>query len=47
VPGPGGGEIFYWDDIPSRRLRPDAMSRDQALAKARDFARIEWNKLKG
>lgn len=30
---------FYYDDEPSRRLRPDAMTSEQALEKAREFAR--------
>lgn len=42
---PGGREFFYWDDIAGRRLRPDAMTRDQALQKAKAFARAERNKL--
>ncbi|WP_092233053.1 hypothetical protein [Bradyrhizobium sp. Gha] len=50
VPGTGSFEIrftdgrrsvyFYFDDLPSRRLRPEQMLRSQALGLARMFARI-------
>lgn len=36
---PGGNQFFYWDDDASRRLRPDALTRDQALERARALAR--------
>jgi hypothetical protein len=36
---PGGVEYFYYDDVKSRRLRPDDMTSEQALAKAVAFAR--------
>lgn len=36
---PGGKQYFYWDDVASRRLRPDAMTRAQALEQARALAR--------
>lgn len=36
---PGGNQFFYWDDDASRRLRPDAMTRAQALEQARVLAR--------
>lgn len=39
VTWPGGVKRFYYDDEPSRRLRPEAMTSEQALEKARDFAR--------
>jgi hypothetical protein len=32
---------FYWDDIPSRRLRPEQMTGEEALEKAKAFARKE------
>jgi hypothetical protein len=32
---------FYWDDLLSRRLRPDILSREQALEQARALARAE------
>lgn len=38
---------FYWDDIPGRRLRPDAMDQAQALDAAKTFARGERDRLKG
>lgn len=30
---------FYWDDLPSRRLRPELLTREAALDAARDVAR--------
>lgn len=36
---PGGERFFYYDDEPSRRLRPDAKTSEQALAEAQEFAR--------
>lgn len=30
---------FYWDDLPSRRLRPEVLTREVALDAAREFAR--------
>jgi hypothetical protein len=41
---PGGHKFFYWDDIPGRRLRPDALTRDRALEAARTLARAERKK---
>jgi DNA-binding XRE family transcriptional regulator len=35
---------FYWDDVPSRRLRPDILTSEQALEQARAFARAERDK---
>jgi len=35
---------FYWDDVPSRRLRPDTLTSEQALEQARAFARAERDK---
>ncbi|MBR0855688.1 hypothetical protein [Bradyrhizobium liaoningense] len=37
----------YWDDLPSRRLRADLLSRSQAEAKAKTIARTERDKLAG
>jgi hypothetical protein len=31
-------EYFYWDDVPSRRLRPEQMDSSQALHQAKTFA---------
>jgi hypothetical protein len=42
---PGGKQYFYWDDDAGRRLRPDAMTRGQALARAMELARTERAKL--
>ena len=32
---------FYWEDLPSRRLRPEQMTGEEALEQARAFARAE------
>ena len=34
-------EFFYWDDIPGRRLNPDAVDSQKALERAKAFARDE------
>ena len=31
--------FFYWDDVPSRRLRPGLVTGEQALEQAKAFAR--------
>ncbi len=36
---PGGTEYFHYDDEPSRRLRPEIMTSEQALEAAKAFAR--------
>jgi hypothetical protein len=36
--------FFYWDDLPSRRVRPDIFTREQALELAKAFARAERDK---
>ena len=36
--------FFYWDDIASRRLREDMLTREQALAQAQALARAERDK---
>jgi hypothetical protein len=33
--------FFCWDDLPSRRLRPEVLGRDEALEQAKAFARAE------
>jgi hypothetical protein len=35
---------FYWDDLPSRRLRAEILTREQALQQARAFASAERDK---
>ena len=42
----GGMEsrFFYWDDLPSRRLRVDILTSEQALEQAKAFARAERDK---
>jgi hypothetical protein len=32
-------QYFYWDDLPSRRLRPTTLDRETALEKAKAVAR--------
>ena len=34
-------EFFYWDDIPGRRLNPDAVDSQTAPERAKAFARDE------
>jgi hypothetical protein len=51
VPGCGSFEVcfadgrvsqyFYFDDLPSRRLRPEMLTREQALEAAKALARAE------
>jgi hypothetical protein len=36
--------FFHFDDVPSRRLRPDMLTSEQALEQARAFARAERDK---
>jgi hypothetical protein len=36
---------FYWDDLPSRRLRPDLVTGDVALEQAKTLARAERDPL--
>ena len=33
--------FFYFNDLPSRRLRPETLTREQALEQARALARAE------
>ena len=33
--------FFYFDDLPSRRLRPETLTREQALEQAKALARAE------
>ena len=35
---------FYWDDVASRRLRPEIVTSEQALEQARAFADAERDK---
>jgi hypothetical protein len=32
-------KFFYWDDVASRRTRPDQMTSEEALERAKAFAR--------
>ena len=32
-------QYFYWDDLQSRRLRPETLDRETALEKANEVAR--------
>lgn len=36
--------FFYWDDVPSRRLRPEQMTSGQALQRAKTMALGERDK---
>jgi hypothetical protein len=36
---------FYWDDLPSRRLRPDLVDSETTLEQAKAFARAERRRL--
>jgi hypothetical protein len=36
---------FYWDELVSRRLRPELLTRDQAIEQATALARAELRKL--
>ncbi len=38
-------QYFYFDDLPSRRLRPETMTREQALEQAKELARAERDRL--
>lgn len=38
-------KYFYWDDLPSRRLRPDLVDSVQALDQAKTFARAQRERL--
>jgi hypothetical protein len=37
-------KFFYWDDLPTRRLRPETTNRQEALKLAQAFARAERGK---
>jgi len=45
VPDGRPSKYFYWDDVPSRRLRPELLWEHEALEAARKFARAEQDKL--
>jgi hypothetical protein len=36
---------FYWDNLVSRRLNPNTLTREQAIEKATTLARAEIDKL--
>jgi hypothetical protein len=36
--------FFYWDDVAGRRLRPDQLTREEALEQAQAYARAERDK---
>ena len=38
-------KYFYWDDLPSRRLRPDLLTGEVALEQATALARAERDRL--
>ena len=37
-------KFFYWDDVASRRLRPEIVTSEQALEQASAFAEAERDK---
>jgi hypothetical protein len=37
--------FFYWDNLPSRRLRPDLLTGEAALDRAKALARAERDRL--
>ena len=39
VPDGRPSRFFYFDDLPSRRLRPETLTREQAIEQARALAR--------
>lgn len=39
-------KFFYFDDLPNRRLRPDVLTKAQALDAAQAFARAERDKMR-
>jgi hypothetical protein len=41
LPNGAPSRYFYWDDLPSRRLRPDLVDGRTALEQAEAFARAE------
>ena len=38
-------KYFYWDDLPSRRLRPDLVDGETALEAAKTFAQAQRERL--
>jgi hypothetical protein len=40
-------KFFYFDDLRNRRLRPDIMTKAQALEAAQTFGRTERDRLLG
>lgn len=39
--------FFYWEDVPSRRLRPEQIGGNEALQQAKALARAERDRLEG
>jgi len=39
-----GSKFFYWDDVAGRRLRPEILTREQALEHAKALAQAERDK---
>lgn len=44
---PGGRRFFYWDDLAGRRLRPETLTKAEALEQAKALAREKRDTLKG
>lgn len=41
VTWPGGEKFFHYEDIPSRRLRPEQVDQETAKKQAQEFARSQ------
>ena len=41
----GRPSMFYWDDVPGRRMRPDQLDSEHALETAKALARAERSNL--
>jgi hypothetical protein len=42
---PGGVKYFYYEDEPSRRLRPEQVDQETAKKQAQEFARSALDKI--
>jgi hypothetical protein len=44
-PRRGPARYWYWDDVASRRLRPDQLTREEALEQTKVYARAMRDRL--